>query len=425
MRLLRRLKEIEQNRTWELTKLPKGHKPITSKWVYNIKYKADGTIMRFKARLVVRGYNQKEGQNHKNTFSLIARLETVRVITALATAKDRPLHQLDVNNALLHGYLDEEIYKFPREGNCEEDIKATKLTLDAKFTIKDLGLAKYFLGIEICRTKSGTHLNLIKYILELLQDAGLTACKPAPSPMPTHLKLSVDTGIPLADVEYHREQKELHFFLELKQMPQVLESFKRYTMSSSYQAHVIISNAKLHHLMGILGIKFAISSVYSKLLSMDVVIKEGLDSNIKLKDMIRGDKWRWPIALQNISVLNSIPVLKLSDEVKDKFLWNTKEGKTVSYSTNKAWKDWRMQDRLTTQERLLKWYPVKQVACLCLWEEDIVNLMSVKKHNRSIRSLVVRFILASCVYFIWTERNKRHFTNEKQSCKDLIDCEKN
>ncbi|GJU17305.1 RNA-directed DNA polymerase, eukaryota, reverse transcriptase zinc-binding domain protein [Tanacetum coccineum] len=79
----------------------------------------------------------------------------------------------------------------------------------------------------------------------------------------------------------------------------------------------------------------------SKLLSMDVVIKEGLDSNAKIKDMIIVDKWRWPRALQNNNVLNSIPVPKLRDGVRDTFLWNTKDGKNVNYSTNKAWKDWK------------------------------------------------------------------------------------
>ncbi|GKB90101.1 RNA-directed DNA polymerase [Tanacetum coccineum] len=84
------------------------------------------------------------------------------------------------------------------------DIQATKVALDHKFTIKDLGLAQCFLRIEICRSAHGTHLNQRKYILDLLQDAGLTTCKPAPSPMPTHLKLSADKGTPLTNVGVYR-----------------------------------------------------------------------------------------------------------------------------------------------------------------------------------------------------------------------------
>ncbi|XP_071728319.1 uncharacterized mitochondrial protein AtMg00810-like [Rutidosis leptorrhynchoides] len=89
-------------------------------------------------------------------------------------------------------------------GNSVSTIEATKVALDSKFTIKDLGLAKYFLGIEICRTDNGTHLNQRKYILDLLHDSGLTATKPAKFPLPQYLKLSVDKGAPLADPESYR-----------------------------------------------------------------------------------------------------------------------------------------------------------------------------------------------------------------------------
>lgn len=89
-------------------------------------------------------------------------------------------------------------------GNSPQEITTLKTALDDKFTIKDLGLAKYFLGIEICKTALGTHLNQRKYILDLLTDAGLTAAKPNPSPLPTNLKLSLDKGTPLSDPGAYR-----------------------------------------------------------------------------------------------------------------------------------------------------------------------------------------------------------------------------
>ncbi|GJT16409.1 hypothetical protein Tco_0875115 [Tanacetum coccineum] len=80
-----------------------------------------------------------------------------------------------------------------------------------------------------------------------------------------------------------------------------------------------------------------------------------------------------------------------------------------------------VQGRLTTQERLIKCLKTfANIKSMPDKWEDIVNFMIVKKHNKSIKSLLLRLILAACVYYIWTERNKRHFTNEKQNCKEVV-----
>ncbi|GKA19576.1 retrovirus-related pol polyprotein from transposon TNT 1-94 [Tanacetum coccineum] len=83
---------LEKNNTWTLTVLPPRHKPISSKWVYKTKYNPDGTVERLKARLVVRGFNQQEGLDYKHTFSPVAKLATIRVLIAIDTAKQWPLH---------------------------------------------------------------------------------------------------------------------------------------------------------------------------------------------------------------------------------------------------------------------------------------------------------------------------------------------
>ncbi|RVX06405.1 Retrovirus-related Pol polyprotein from transposon TNT 1-94 [Vitis vinifera] len=107
---------LEANHTWDIEPCPPTIVPLGCKWVYSVKVRSDGSLDRYKARLVALGNNQEYGVNYEETFAPVAKMTTVRTILALAASSDWPLHQMDVKNAFLHGDLKECIYMKPPPG---------------------------------------------------------------------------------------------------------------------------------------------------------------------------------------------------------------------------------------------------------------------------------------------------------------------
>ena len=103
------IEALEVNNTWTLTPLPLGKSVIGYKWVYRVKYLPNGTIERYKARLVAKCFTQKYGLDYSETFFPVAKLVSVRIVLSLAAVKGWFLHQMDVNNAFLHGELLEDV----------------------------------------------------------------------------------------------------------------------------------------------------------------------------------------------------------------------------------------------------------------------------------------------------------------------------
>jgi len=98
---------LDANATWELVVLPEDKKVIGCKWVYKVKHNVDGSVSRYKTKLVAKGYAQTYDIDYEETYSLVA---TVRAIITMVAAKGWSLHQMDVNNDFFHGNLHEEVY---------------------------------------------------------------------------------------------------------------------------------------------------------------------------------------------------------------------------------------------------------------------------------------------------------------------------
>lgn len=92
---------LEDNKTWKLVTLPPGKIPIGCKWVSIVKYKVDGSIKRYKVRLVTKGYNQQEGIHYNQIFTLVMKFVTLRSVLSIATTEGWYVHQMDVYNAFI------------------------------------------------------------------------------------------------------------------------------------------------------------------------------------------------------------------------------------------------------------------------------------------------------------------------------------
>ncbi|KAL0440589.1 UNVERIFIED_CONTAM: Retrovirus-related Pol polyprotein from transposon RE2 [Sesamum latifolium] len=228
---------LERNSTWDLTDLSAGKKAIGSHWVYKVKLRQDGSIEQYKALLIAKGYNQIEGIDFFDSFSPVAKTVTVRLFIAIATTYHWPILQLDVNNAFLHGHLDEEVYmvlytkagaglvchlkrslyglkQASRQWNIELTSKLEVFDfkqsshdhkyLDDLFTIKDLGPAKFFLGLELARSAHGTFISQRKYLLDIIHDYHLDDAKPAATPLPTGIKFAASSGSVLGSPDRYR-----------------------------------------------------------------------------------------------------------------------------------------------------------------------------------------------------------------------------
>nr|GEV02548.1 zinc finger, CCHC-type [Tanacetum cinerariifolium] len=211
---------VMENNTWVLSDLPPGCKPLGCKWIFKRKMKVDGTIDKFKARLVIQGFRQKEGINYFDTYAPIARITTIRLLLALAAIQNLMIYQMDVKTAFLNGDLDEEVYMKQPEGFLMSDnehkvFDKTKKVLSSRFLMKDMGEADVILGINIKRENKRIVIIESHYIKKILKKFNREDCSPD---MTTNFrKLDKFEGH-----DFRRWRKKMHFLLTTLKVVYVL-----------------------------------------------------------------------------------------------------------------------------------------------------------------------------------------------------------
>ena len=103
------MKSIHNNHTFDLVKLPKGKRALDNRWIYRVKHESNSTSLRYKARLVVKGYSQRKGVHFNEIFSPMVKMSSIRTVLSLASTLDLEVEQIDVKTTFLHGDLEEEI----------------------------------------------------------------------------------------------------------------------------------------------------------------------------------------------------------------------------------------------------------------------------------------------------------------------------
>jgi histone deacetylase 1/2 len=266
---------LQANDTWTLVPRPPGVNLVTGKWVFRHKLKSDGSLDRYKARWVLRGFTQRPGIDYDEAFSPVIKPATIRMVLTLALSRSWPIHQLDVKNAFLNGTLTETVYcvqptgfvdssqpnyvcrlnkslyglkQAPRAWHsrfashitslgfveaksdtslfiyCQgadmaflllyvDDIVLTAssssflhriiVALRQEFSMTDMGPLHHFLGVSVQRRGDRLFLSQRQYVLDILERAGMSNCKPSSTPVDTHSKLSFD-GVSVVDPSHYR-----------------------------------------------------------------------------------------------------------------------------------------------------------------------------------------------------------------------------
>jgi hypothetical protein len=266
---------LMENQTWDLVPLPKGRKLVRCRWIFQKNMAENGEISKYKSRLVAKGYSQVHGIDYTETFAPVAKMDSIRLVLAIAASRHWEVHHMDVKSDFIHGDMKEEIYMEQPQGyvhdsslvcrlkkslyglkqaprawyakmdsfllsqgfhRCKSDpnvymlhhddsllliflyvddllitgsalseIAWVKTALHDRFSMSDMGLLHYFLGLEVSQSTSGIKMAQTKYALDLLDRFQMTECKPVGSPFLSGVRLEDGVTTPLVDNTLYRQ----------------------------------------------------------------------------------------------------------------------------------------------------------------------------------------------------------------------------
>ncbi|KAH9670424.1 hypothetical protein KPL70_016984 [Citrus sinensis] len=187
------IEALHKNKTWELVPLPRGRKAIGNKWVYKIKRDGNDQVERYRARLVVKGYAQKEGIDFNEIFSPVVRLTTVSIVLTIYNrlSSDHCAYYKrfeDNDFIILLLYVDDMLVAGPNKDRIQE----LKAQLAREFEMKDLGPANKILRMQIHRDRNNRKIWLSQknYLKKILRRFNMQDCKSNSTPLPVNFKLS-------------------------------------------------------------------------------------------------------------------------------------------------------------------------------------------------------------------------------------------
>ncbi|KAJ9539963.1 hypothetical protein OSB04_026469 [Centaurea solstitialis] len=214
MAMQKEINQFVRLKVWRLVPRPDDKSVIDTKWIFKNKKDADNIVVRNKARLVAKGYRQQEGIDYNETFSLVARIEAIRMFLAYAAHKDFTVYQMDVKTAFLNGVLKEEVYVSQPEGFVDRDHPDHVYILDkALYGLKQAprawydSLSQFLVDSGYSKVKqlsAGIFINQAKYIKDILKKYNLENAKIMKTPMSPSCALDSDPDGQDVDVTTYR-----------------------------------------------------------------------------------------------------------------------------------------------------------------------------------------------------------------------------